>query len=199
LTFFAQRSVESIVLALACTGLRISELAGLRWSDVDLRSQTLLINDERFSRRKKRLGNVRTTKGRRDRRLPIHPDLLASLQTIPHHADGRIFHGPRGGIVKPDTVRIIFVREVIEALKTNFPTTAGDVGFEHGRIHSFRHYFCSQAFLSGAAAEDIQEWLGHQDSKMVAHYRHLRADDSQRKIKQIDFLGRDDRSERRSG
>jgi len=31
-------------------------------------------------------------------------------------------------------------------------------------------------------------WVGHRDSKMVAHYRHLSADDAQRKMQQILFL-----------
>ena len=37
------------VVALACTGVRISELAALRWSDVDLRTNLLSIRDERLA------------------------------------------------------------------------------------------------------------------------------------------------------
>jgi integrase len=69
---------------------------------------------------------------------------------------------------------------------------AGETGFEHGRLHSFRHFFCSQAFLDGASEGEIREWLGHADSRMVEHYRHLRGDDAQRKMAQIDFLGSQD-------
>jgi len=32
-------------------------------------------------------------------------------------------------------------------------------------------------------------WVGHRDSKMVTHYRHLRDEDGQRKMKQINFFG----------
>lgn len=194
--------LAGVIIALACTGLRIGELASLRWSDVDLRSNTILLTDERASSRRKRLGQVRTIKGKRNRSLPIHPDLLAvllDLKTTGKEGDGRILHGPRGGKLKPDTVRNILVREVIEALKTQFPTPPSEIGFEHGRVHSLRHYFCSQAFLGGAAEADIKDWLGHRDSKMVAHYRHLRRDDSQRKMQQIDFLGRNDRKVQSNG
>jgi integrase len=182
--------------------LRIGELASLRWSDVDLRSITILLTDERASSRRKMFGAIRTTKGKRNRSLPIHPDLLAVLLDLKANSkegDGRVFHGPRGGKMKPDTVRNILVREVIEPLKDRFPTPPGEIGFEHGRLHSFRHYFCSQAFLGGAAEADIKDWLGHRDSKMVAHYRHLRRDESQRKMQQIDFLNRDDRNVRSGG
>jgi integrase len=41
-----------------------------------------------------------------------------------------------------------------------------------------------------ASEGEIKEWLGHADSKMVEHYRHLRSEDAQRKMQQVDFLGR---------
>ena len=120
------------------------------------------------------------------------------LLTLAKRADGRIFHGPWGRL-KPDTVRITLMRDVIEPLKSRFPTPSGEIGFENGRVHSFRQYFCSQAFQSGAAEVDVKEWLGHKDSKMVAHYRHLRSEDSQRKMQQIDFLGLSNRIVRSEG
>jgi hypothetical protein len=91
--------------------------------------------------------------------------------------------------VKPDTIRSILIRDVIEPLKAGFPTPAGELGFEHGRVHSFRHYFCSKAFIDGATESEVKEWLGHADSRMVAHYRHLRVEDGQRRMQSIDFIG----------
>jgi integrase len=191
--------LANIIVGLACTGLRISELGSLRWTDLAPDKSTLRLADERASSRRAELGAVRTTKGRRSRSLPIHPDLRRVLQSLLVHVDGRIFHGPKNGKLKPDTVRNIFVRDVIQPLKDRFPTPADEIGFEHGRLHSFRHYFCSQAFLGGASEADIKDWLGHQDSKMVAHYRHLRSEDSQRKMQQINFLGPIDSTERSAG
>jgi len=69
---------------------------------------------------------------------------------------------------------------------------AGEIGFEHRRLHSFRHFLCSQCFLGGASEGEIKEWLDHADSKMVEHYRHLRCEDAQRKMNQIRFLERAD-------
>lgn len=181
--------LADVILALACTGFRISELASLRTSDIDLASNTIRLTDERSSARRRKTGAVRTTKGRRSRTVPIHPLLRSVLEQMPQHSDGRLFHGPRGGKLKPDTVRRILIRDVLEPLKKRFPTPPGEIGFEHGRLHSFRHYFVSQAFLSGASEGEIQEWVGHQDSKMVAHYRHLRNEDSQRKMQRIQILG----------
>src|SRR5262249_40932432 len=188
-----------VIIGLSHTGLRIAELASLRWSDVDLRSKTIRLTDERASRRRKRWGAARRTKGRRDRTLPIHPELYHVLIALERNPDGRLFHGRRGGLLKPDTVRVIFLREVIDPLKQQFPTPPGEVGFEHGRLHSFRHFFCSQAFRDRASYAEIRDWLGHRDSKMVDHYRHLGDEDSQRKMEQIDFLGPDGRAVRSIG
>ena len=177
-----------VILALAHTGLRIGELAGLRWSDFDLTSNIVRVPDERSSRHKQEAGTARTTKGRRSRSVPIHPRLMALLIDMERKSDGRVFHAPLGGVLRPDNVRHLFVRDVIGALKSRFPTPRGEIGFERGRPHGFRHFFCSQAFLGGASEGEIKEWLGHADSKMVEHYRHLRNEDAQRKMRQIDFL-----------
>jgi integrase len=45
---------------------------------------------------------------------------------------------------------------------------------------------------SGASEGEIEEWLGHADSKMVEHYRDLRSEDAQRKMEQIEFLSIED-------
>lgn len=178
-----------VIFALAHTGLRISELAGLRWSDVDLKANTIRVMDERSSHRKQQVGSPRTTKGRRTRTIPIHPQLRALLLQMEHKSDGYVFHAQLGGRLRSNNTLHQFIEEVIEPLKAKFSTPTGDIGFEHGRLHSFRHYFCSQAFLGGASEGEIKEWLGHADSKMVEHYRHLHSEDAQRKMKQIDFIG----------
>jgi len=178
-----------IVLVLALTGLRISELLGLRGCDIDLSGSTLHVPDERSSAARQKLGDVRTTKGRRGRRIPIHHELRATLDRLVSRADGRLFVGPRGGRLKADTVRRVLVSQVINPLREEFPTGKGEIGFEHGRLHGFRHFFVSQAFLGGASEGEVKEWVGHRDSRMVELYRHLREADSKRKMQQIDFLG----------
>ncbi len=181
-----------VIIALAHTGMRISELTGLRWSDIKLEQKTITIADERASKRKRQAGTARTTKGRRSRTLPIHPVLAQLLQSHSRQADGYVFHAQRGGKLLARNVLQIFIDSVIEPLKKRFPTADGDTGFESGRLHSFRHYFCSQCFLGRASEGEIRQWLGHADSKMVEHYRHLRKDDAQRKMDQVTFLDQPD-------
>lgn len=105
--------------------------------------------------------------------------------------DGLVFHGPLGGKVKPDTVRNILIREVLTPLAARFSTPEDETGFVDGRLHSFRHYFCSTCANMGVPEQVVKEWLGHSDSKMVKHYYHLHHDEAQRQMQRLDFLGND--------
>ncbi len=180
--------LNNIIRVLACTGLRIGELAGLRWTDIDLESNTIRLTDERASKKRSDMSTARRTKGKRDRTIPLHPDIRPLLDTLPRRSHGRVLTGPKCGMVKPDRAREKFVDHIIEALKTRFPTPKGELGFEHARFHSFRHFFVSQAFIAGATEAEIMSWVGHRDSKTVALYRHLGNKDVQRKMQQINFI-----------
>ena len=98
-----------------------------------------------------------------------------------------------------NTALKVFKEKVIEPLSEKFPTPEGEIGFRHGTFHGFRHFFCSQCFLGGASEGEIREWMGHRESKIVEHYRHLSNEDAQRKMKKIDFLGSSGKQDCKTG
>ena len=172
--------------ALARTGMRISELASLRWSDIDFDRNLILLTDERRSAARQRQGDARELKGKRSRSFPIHAELLPVLNTIPQAADGRVFHGPLGGRLKPDTVRRCLQRDVLQPLAVRFPTPVGAaVGFVDGRLHSFRHFFCSLCANANVPEQTLMSWLGHQSSRMIRRYYHLHDQASQRAMNDV--------------
>ena len=56
----------------------------------------------------------------RSRMFPIHSDLYLVLTTLPR-IDAFVFHGPRKGRLKPDTVRNVLIDSVLEPLATKLP------------------------------------------------------------------------------
>lgn len=181
--------LEHVIVGLTTTGLRISELAGLKWGDIDLAAGHLKLTDE--SGRAIKKGDTkrrRQLKSGRSRCLPIYPDLATTLAALPR-IDAYVFHGPHGGRLKPDTVRRCLVRDVIEPLAEQFPSPEGEQGFADARLHSFRHYFASTCANSGVAELVTMEWLGHADSDMVRHYYHLHDQESRRQMNRLDLLG----------
>ena len=177
-----------LLATLAATGIRIGEAAQLRWTDINFEDGVIHIQDERSHARKQRAGQARTTKGKRSRAIPIHSNLMKILEAMPRHKDGYVFHGPKGGRLKPDTARNIFVRDVIQPLKKKFFTPDGETGFEHGRLHSFRHYFVSECCRQGIPEARIMDWVGHRDSKILARYRHLRPEDGKQQMIGLDLI-----------
>jgi integrase len=175
-----------VITALACTGLRISELVSLKWADVDVeRSQLSLTNDvlhasEGPARRLKSRGSVR--------QIPITPKLLEVLRRRNSHGKF-VFCGPRGGRLKADTVRRVLVRDVITPLIERFPKKEGKQSFADGRLHSFRHYFCSTCVNEGVPEQTLMLLMGHQDSAMVRHYYHLHSSEARNKLSHISFVG----------
>ncbi len=112
------------------------------------------------------------TKSGYNRSFPIHPNLVKVFDEMSNRS-GKVFRGPRGGQLKPDTVRLILVRDVITSLTKKFPHGEDEIGFADGRLHSFRHYFCSTCANSGIPENMVMRWLGHRSSEMVQHYYHL--------------------------
>ena len=177
-----------VLVALITTGLRISELASLHWDDFDFSANLIRLTDMRNRAVKTDRDRARSTKSHRDRSLPLRAELRTLLQNKLRHADGRVFHGPLGGILKPDTLRQILIREVLKPLATQFPSSKGKKGFIDGRLHSFRHYFCSMSATNNVPEQILMSWLGHQDSKMVRHYYHLHDGPSQDHMKRTEFF-----------
>ena len=178
--------LHPVVAALAYTGMWISELASLRWSDIDFERNLILLTDERHSAVRRKRGDARELKGKRSRSFPIHDELRPVLASIPRSKDGHVFRGPPDGRLKPDTVRRCLIRDVLQPLKAEFPTPAGAAtGFIDGRLHSFRHFFCSLCANSGVPEQTLMSWLGHRSSKMIRRYYHLHDQESQRAMKKV--------------
>lgn len=193
--------LAGVILALAATGLRISELAGPRWSDIDLEGGMIRLVDETNSGRRHgaKKGNARTLKSGRGRSFPIQEELLPALRGLPRHPDGSVFHGPRGGRLKPDLVRRVLIRDVLKPMAGRFPTPGGEVGFGDGRLHSFRHFFCSLCANRGVSQRVVMRWLGHKDSRMVEHYYHLHDDEARRQMGRIKLFDKETRGPEAGG
>jgi integrase len=178
-----------VLVALATTGLRISELASLCWDDFNSDLTRIRLTDDKHRAIKAERDNARSTKSHCDRTLPVANELRAILAKATRHVDGRVFHGPLGGVLKPDTVRNILIREVLEPLSNRFRGAPGKKSFRDGRLHSLRHYFCSVSATNGVPEQMLMSWLGHQDSKMIRHYYHLQDKPSQEQMARIKFVG----------
>ena len=132
------------------SGLRLSELVGLRWLDLDLAGAEVRV-----------LG-----KGRKTRVLPVGRHALAALRALGAAqgmpADGPVFRGRGGAPIHPRTVQL---RLKTLALQQGMP--------RHVHPHLLRHTFASHLLESSGDLRAVQELLGHADIATTQIYTHL--------------------------
>lgn len=149
------------------TSLRFGELVALTRRDIDvqagfvtvIRSQAQL-NDGRMI-----LKGPKSLAGRRA--VPIPDELLDEVkQHLERYcadsgADGRVFVGPKGGLLRRQNFRKIWLRAV-----------AGS-GVTPVHFHDLRHTGNTLAADSGATVRELMERMGHSSPRAAMVYLHI--------------------------
>jgi integrase len=152
-----------VILTAAMTGLRQSELLGLRWRDIDWTTQRIRVRNT-FVR------GEHSTEGKSDlstrRSVPMASRLakeldLWSKRTV-YGGDGElVFAHPQKG-TPLDSSKV----------SKRFKAACVDAGVRPVRFHDLRHTFATRLAASGTPIRTIQEFLGHADSKTTQIYAH---------------------------
>ncbi|MCB1039326.1 MAG: tyrosine-type recombinase/integrase [Acidimicrobiales bacterium] len=132
------------------SGLRVSELCGLRLGDLDLAAAQVTV----------------WGKGSKQRSVPMSAPSVAAVRT--YLADGRpllvagalgelVFANLRGNALTPRDVRRLLDRRSLE------PT----------HPHALRHTFATHLLDGGADLRSVQELLGHEDLATTQIYTHV--------------------------
>jgi integrase len=142
-----------VLLALS-TGMRLSELKGLRWGDLALSSASAT-GTARLTR----------TKNKTSRAVPIAGPALALMRSMQAAASQRghqlVFPSHRLSGTRPMDIRRPWEMAVAAAKIKDF------------RFHDLRHSAASYLAMNGATTLEIAEVLGHKSLAMVKRYAHL--------------------------
>lgn len=154
-TWCGHRDRVLLVLALR-TGLRLSELTGLRCRDVEFGAATHV----------KCLG-----KGRKRRDTPLDKltvELLRSwLRERRGEPDDALFPSRRGGRLSPDAVQRLVAKHVTTA-RTTCPSLAN----KKVSTHNLRHSCAMDLLRNGLDVAVLAMWLGHEKLESVNAYIH---------------------------
>lgn len=153
-SFYAVRNY-TIFLSLIGTGLRASELVGLRWNDVDFKNMTLKV-----------FGKMR-----REEIVPISEKLVKELSYWKEYCEKK-FNGQLNSSV--------FVTQknsslTVNGLKCWFKQLAKKMNFEETRCsaHSCRHYFAKVWIQNGGDISTLAKVLRHSSIKTTEKYLHF--------------------------
>lgn len=152
-----------VTLAAAMTGLRQSELIGLRWRDGDWGSRRIRVRNTYV------LGE-HSTDGKSElstRRSVPMATMLAQVLEIwfkrSHYKadDDLVFAHPQKG-TPLDGAKVT----------KRFKEACAQAGARQVRFHDLRHTFATRLAASSMPIRTIQEFLGHADSKTTQIYAH---------------------------
>ena len=154
----------------ATTGLRLGELLGLTWGDVDLAGGTLavrraLVRDERNGYR---LGETKTARSRRTIPLPA-----AARQAIDVQRSRQRFAQAAAGAAWQDRAGLVFADELGRPLQPRavsyaFRKARDRAGLPAVRFHDLRHSAATALLSAGVPLAVISEWLGHSGIAITA-------------------------------
>lgn len=136
------------------TGLRISEIINLEWSDIDLgKGEMKIQNKEGY-----------TTKSKRERIVPMNEKVKYILSQQLNNSN-YIFN------VKGEQIKKIYLskrfKECVRDAKLN----------ERIHFHTLRHSFASTLVQKGVNLFYVQKLLGHSQISTTQRYSHLRQQD----------------------
>jgi integrase len=175
--------VHAPMVHLALIGLRRGELAGLRWSAIDLDAGRITVavrTRVRVTGRTIDQRNGKTTRARRSLKLPA--SVLTVLrgtqerQQIARKRAGESWAGARdlhvlthldGRAVAPRTLDDWWK----EALRY--------AQVDHRRLHAARHTAASRLIAAGATPSAVAAWLGHADGGTLVLRTYAHTDESE--------------------
>lgn len=156
LTTWAGRRDRALLMVAVHTGLRLSELIGLRCRDVHLGPGPHL----------RCLG-----KGRKHRETPVGPGLVRVLRAwlLERHGqpDEALFASRRDGHLSPDAVQRLLAKHVLTAGKT-----CPSLRSKRVSPHTLRHSCAMQLLGHGVDIAVIGLWLGHEKLQSTQTYLH---------------------------
>ena len=137
------------------TGIRISELATLTFSQLDLKGGVLIAHG----------------KGDKERRIALGANAMSALKRYLEHARSSFYEGESSESVflgEKGTLTRRGVEQVIRRLKKR-------CGFTDRRVsaHIFRHTFAVRYLMLGGDPFSLQQLLGHEDMETIRNYMHL--------------------------
>ena len=150
--------LRMIVLIAVTTGMRMSEIFGLKWSDV-------MYNEGLLAVRAK-------LKGGKMRYVPMPPELADELRRYTPQPANNVLYiaGNNHEQIFPPKEGAKGERQRVEG---SFEDLLERAGIEDFRFHDLRHTFASWYMMNGGDLYELAKILGHSNIKMTERYAKL--------------------------
>jgi integrase len=162
----ARADYTSLLRTAVFTGLRLGELLGLQWQDVDFEDRVIIV--QRQWTKAHEFSTPKTTAG--IRRVPLTADMVALLKTEKEAAFSEGRAKPED-LVFPSRAGSPMMHRSVQRAFESIRDRAGLP--EHLTFHDLRHAFASLAAHAGVETRMLSEAMGHSHATVTARYTHL--------------------------
>ncbi|MBU0881350.1 MAG: site-specific integrase [Candidatus Omnitrophica bacterium] len=146
--------LKSIVIVALHTGMRKSEIFGLKWQNIHLEREIIYI--------------LQTKSGERQQ-VPMSNIVQKTLISVPKHPDSAYIFCNKDG--RPYT-----------NVRKSFDAALKKCGIIDFHFHDLRHTFASQLVMAGVDIKTVQELLRHKSIEMTMRYAHLSPDHKKKAV-----------------
>jgi integrase/recombinase XerD len=186
----ADAALKPIFAMMAFTGMRFGEVRDVRWSDIQFdQGTTGFIVVQRG-------GSGLTTKNKKIRRIPMHPELRDIMMTLPRKFD-RVFTSPPSARY-PKGGNPLNEKTLIQKLKS----LCAKCGFDNPdqyKLHTFRHVFASMCARNNVSYKYALTWMGHSSSEILDLYYSMFDETAELAMKTIQYSKPADKNKRKAG
>ncbi len=209
------RFFEPVVVTMLGTGMRVGELLGLKWEDVDFEKNTISINRTLVYLKKKETGKYgfeeQTPKTKYSKRtIPLYPQVASALHKqkqkqnqIAGKESGNwqpytgletlVFTGRKGQPQQTTSIQNMLnrIREAIneEELANARLENRIPMLMEHIHPHTLRHSFATRCFEADISPKTVQMLLGHANIQITLDlYTHVSEAKKLQDMQKLNFL-----------
>lgn len=150
------------MLAGTC-GLRLGEIMGLTWDDIDFKNSTLSVNKQWKILKEWKYGMGKVKRNKSNRTVPIPEKTLNELKSYkslyPIHTTKRIF----------------YQRINNNSVGTDLSKLYKKLGYDI-TIHDLRHTYATQLIANGLDFKTVAQLMGHDVQETIKTYSHVTDD-----------------------
>lgn len=155
---------ESVFFVALNTGMRLSEILGLRWSRVDFQKGTIRVDAQMLVKRGADAAReLAPPKNNRPRTFAVAPAVIDRLRVV--SALQKEWKNCAGPMWK-DSQGLVFTNEIGEeiphaTIEHRFARVLAKAGIEDHRFHDLRHTFTVESIRAGVDVKTLSDMLGH--------------------------------------
>lgn len=154
------------------TGLRRGELLALQWGNINMSNRTIRVC-QAVQRAESGQQINNTTKGKRERIVPISDELKELLDSLPRQSLFVVQENGKG--------------LTIDQFQRRYKRFFNDIGIEYKSAHKCRHSFASYLLKGGADLRTVQVLLGHAQIGTTQIYAHVDINGLKDNIQKLKF------------